>query len=102
MKAKAIRIFYDKAVMPNGSVVEMVIWQLPKADTERPHSLKYRLFYGRDGVRLVGYDNERGKGDHKHLGGVESHYRFVNVEKLVADFLTDVENVKGADNEESN
>ena len=53
--------------------------------------LKYSLFYGRDGVRIVGYDNERGKGDHKHLGVMETRYRFVSVEKLVADFLAEVE-----------
>ena len=53
--------------------------------------LKYSLFYGRDGVRIVGYDNERGKGEHKHLGVMETRYRFVSVEKLVADFLADVE-----------
>jgi len=89
MKAK--RIFYDKAVLPEGSIVEMTIWQLPKASSERPHGLKYSLFYGRDGLRVVGYDNERGKGDHKHLGNVETRYKFVSVDKLVADFLADVE-----------
>ena len=81
MKAK--RIFYDKAVLPDNSIVEMTIWQLPKPSPERPHGLKYSLFYGRDGLRIVGYDNERRKGDHKHLGEVESRYRFVSVEKLV-------------------
>jgi len=89
MKAK--QIFYDKAVLPDNSIVEMTIWQLPKPSPERPHGLKYSLFYGYDGLRIVGYDNERGKGDHKHLGEVESQYRFVSVEKLVADFLIDVE-----------
>ena len=89
MKAK--QIFYDKAVLPDNSIVEMIIWQLPKPSPERPHGLKYSLFYGYDGLRIVGYDNERGKGDHKHFGEVESHYRFVSVEKLVADFLIDVE-----------
>jgi hypothetical protein len=89
MKAK--QIFYDKAVLPDNSIVEMIIWQLPKPSPERPHGLKYSLFYGYDGLRIVGYDNERGKGDHKHLGEVESQYRFVSVEKLVADFLIDVE-----------
>ena len=89
MKAK--RIFYDKAVLPDGAIVEMTIWQLPKSSSERPHGLKYSLFYGRDGVRIVGYDNERGKGDHKHLGVMETRYRFVSVEKLVVDFLADVE-----------
>jgi len=47
-------------------------------------------------VRIVGYDNERGKSDHKHLGEMETRYRFVSVEKMVADFLADVE---GATNE---
>ena len=89
MKAK--RVFYDKAVWPAGEVVEMVIWQLPEASSERPHGLKYSLFYGRNGLRIVGYDNERGKGAHRQVGEVEARYRFVSVEKLVVDFLADVE-----------
>jgi len=89
MRAK--RIFYDKAVLPDGAIVEMTIWQLPKPSSERPHGLKYSLFYGRDGVRMVGYDNERGKGDHKHIGELEAPYKFESAEKLVADFLADVE-----------
>ena len=88
---KATRIFYDKAVLPDDAIVEMTIWQLPKPSSERTHGLKYSLFYGRDGVRIVGSDNERGKGDHKHLGEMETRYRFVSVEKLVAEFLADVE-----------
>ena len=93
MKAK--RLFYDKATLPDGSIVEMVIWQLPQANAERLHGLKYSLFYGRDGKRIVGYDNELGKGDHKHVGPKESRFRFVSVEKLLADFLSDVETAKG-------
>ena len=88
---KATRIFYDKVVLPDGAIVEMTIWQLPKLSSERPHGLKYSLLYGLDGVRIVGYDNERGKSDHKHVGEMETRYRFVSVEKLVADFLADVE-----------
>ncbi len=94
MKAK--QIFYDKAMLPDGSIVEMVIWQLPSPTEDRPHGLKYRLFYGRDGKRIVGYDNERGKGDHKHLLDVEKRYKFTSVEKLVADFLADIERIKNA------
>jgi hypothetical protein len=93
---KARRIFYDKAMLPDGSILEMVIWQLPAPTDDRPHSLKYRLFYGRDGKRIVGYDNERGKGDHKHLLDVEKRYKFTSVEKLVADFLADIERIKNA------
>ena len=54
------------------------------------HSYKYRLFYGLSGKRIVGYDNERGKGDHRHLDGRETPYRFTTVETLVAEFLRDV------------
>ena len=46
----------------------------------------------------MGYDNERGKGDHKHLGSNETRYRFVSVEKLVADFLADIERAKNERN----
>lgn len=92
MKAK--RIYYDKAVLPDGAIVEMTIWQLPLATPERPHGLKYSLFYGSNGQRIVGYDNESGKGDHKHLREVETRYEFESVEKMVADFLADIERVK--------
>lgn len=41
-------------------------------------------------ARRVRYDNERGKGDHKHLGGQETHYSFIDVDHLVADFHADI------------
>ena len=93
---KAQRIFYDKALLPDGSIFEMVIWQLPKSSSERPHGLKYRLYYGKDNERVVGYDNERGKGDHKHIYNTEKRYRFTSVEKLIADCLAAIEKVKNA------
>jgi len=96
---KAVRIFYDKTVLPDGNVVEMTIWQLPHPTHERPHGLKYSLFYGGPNGRLVGYDNESGKGDHKHLRDVESPYKFIDVETMVADFLADVEGMRNEHNE---
>jgi hypothetical protein len=92
---KAIRIFYDKQVLPDDSIVEMVIWKLPAPEPERPHGLKYRLYYGKSGERIVGYDNERGKGDHRHRNNVEESYEFKTVEVLVADFLRDVKSARG-------
>src|SRR5258707_9397334 len=60
----------------NGVTVEMVIWALPRPSAERPHGLKYRLYCGRGDRCLVRYDNETGKGDHRHYGDREESYRF--------------------------
>lgn len=92
---KAIRIFYDKQVLPDDSVIEMVVWQLPRPEPDRQHGFKYRLYYGRNGVRLVGYDNERGKGDHRHRGTKETAYSFKSIEQLIADFIGDVKRMRG-------
>jgi len=68
----------------------MVIWRLPGSDSERPHGLKYGLVYVKNGKRLVGYDNERGKGDHKHIGEREQVYMFRSIGQLLEDFWNDV------------
>jgi hypothetical protein len=57
--------------------------------------VKYSLFYGRPGIREVSYDNERGKGDHRHFRGAETPYTFSSVEQLVVDFWSDVRAVRG-------
>ncbi len=74
--------------------VEMVVWQLPISVPPSPHKFKYRLVYIVSGQRVLGYDNERGKGDHRHLGDQESHYRFLSVDKLLADFVADVNRLR--------
>jgi hypothetical protein len=52
------------------------------------------LFYGRQGERIAGYDNERGKDDHRHIDGREKPYDFSTVEILVADFLADIKRAR--------
>ena len=39
---------------------------------------------------MLRYDNEPGKGDHRHLGVTEQPYAFVSVDQLLDDFLADV------------
>jgi hypothetical protein len=95
MKRKATLLFEDRMTYPDGAILEMRIWRLPEADVERPHGLKYSLFYGREGRRIIGYDNERGKGDHRHYGAHEEPYAFSTAQQLVADFLSDVEHERG-------
>jgi hypothetical protein len=59
------------------------------------HRLKYSLFYGSATGREVGYDNERGKGDHRHFGGNETPYKFSTVDQLMTDFWSDVHALRG-------
>jgi hypothetical protein len=54
------------------------------------HQFKYRLAYVVDGVCVVRYDNEVGKGDHRHVGDKKSAYRFQTPDKLIADFQRDI------------
>ena len=92
LKKKATLLFEDRTVYLDGAIVlEKRIRRLADRDAERPHGLKYSLFYGCDGRRVIGYDNERGKGDHRHYGSREEPYAFSTAEKMVADFLDDVE-----------
>jgi len=92
----AKQIFYDKQINPiNGTILEMVIWQLPSPVVGSRHRFKYRLFFGRAGERIVGYDNERPKGDHRHVNGRELPYQFTTPEQLIADFLADVRQAGG-------
>ena len=89
MKARLLYGF--KQSYDDGAVIEMVLWELPQPVAGSAHRYKYRLYYGFPGRRIVGYDNETSKGDHRHLHERESAYAFVSVEALVADFLADVE-----------
>ena len=92
----AILIFRDKYIYADGAIREMIIWQLPEPDSERPHGLKYRLFYGYANQCLIRYENGRGKGDHRHVKDKEEDYEFVTVEKLIDDFESDIARLRGA------
>ncbi len=83
---KAALIAQAKEVRDDGSIVEIVVWELAEPLPPCTHSYKYRLFFGLAGECFVRYDNERGKGDHLHVGGVESDYDFTTLEALLADF----------------
>jgi hypothetical protein len=88
---KARLLLRERRTYEDGSFIEVVVWALPRQDPERPHGLKYRLAYVRDGHRLIAYDNERGKSDHRHFGDVEAPYAFQSLETLLDDFFRDVD-----------
>ena len=93
---KARLLIHERMVFDDGAILEIKVWRVPEQVAASRHWLKYSLFYGTRGKRLIGYDNERGKGDHRHTGGREEQYRFTSVERLLADFRADVERLRGA------
>jgi hypothetical protein len=92
---KAELLFHQRIDYDDGTIVEMVLWRVPASVPPSTHGLRYSLYFGRPGVREVGYDNERGKGDHRHFRGVETVYAFTTVEQLMADFWSDVQSLRG-------
>ena len=80
-----------KNINPDGSILEIVIWKVPKPVPPTEHGYKYRAVYVVDGLRIVGFDNERGKGDHCHIDGKELPYAFKGVDQLLEDFIAAVE-----------
>ena len=81
----------------NGDIIQVVVWLLAEPLSGSPHSYKYRLHYQiADGSDYIRYDNERGKGDHRHIGGVEEAYRFETVKKLALDFYAAIKQARTA------
>ena len=66
--------------------VELVIWQLPRRLPGSLHRYKYRLALIQNCMCVIRYDNEAGKGDHRHLGMHQEPYRFIDLDTLVRDF----------------
>ena len=87
---KARELFNRRVPVAELAFVELVLWEVLKPLSGSKHHYKYRLAFVADGACVLRYDNEAGKGDHKHVRGKEVKYRFVTADKLVADFFEDV------------
>jgi len=83
---------HRRAVEPDGSLVEIKIWRIPR-NPRQPHGFKYSLAYIVGGKRILGYDNAHGR-DHRHLRGRGHPYRFVSPADLVEDFLRGLEEIR--------
>jgi Family of unknown function (DUF6516) len=87
---RATLLVRTKEVRDDGTIVEIVVWELPEPLPPSTHRYKYRLFFGTEGRSRIRYDNERGKGDHRHVDNKESSYAFSTVEQLLDDFERDI------------
>ncbi len=91
---KAELLMRERRVLEAG-FIEVVVWRLPQPLSSSTHNLKYRLAYVVDSECVLRYDNEAGKGDHRHVGTKEMPYGFVSVDQLLEDFFADVARWKG-------
>ena len=87
---KARELFNRRVPVTELACAELVLWEVPESLSGSSHRYKYRLAFVVAGDCVLRYDNEVGKGDHKHVRGKEVKYRFVSADKLVADFFEDV------------
>jgi hypothetical protein len=94
---RARLIFHRKRYFEDGSISELILWRVPDPVRGSDHPFKYSLFYGRPGERIVAYDNEPGKGDHRHYRDREDPYSFTTAEQLIRDFLADVRHIRHRD-----
>ena len=88
---KAELLFRKREGLTETAFVELVIWQVEERVRGSLHAYKYSLALVSEGVCVLRYDNEASKGDHKHVGGREVDYRFVDLATLQTDFWADVE-----------
>jgi hypothetical protein len=88
---KANLLIRRRVVFGDRNFAELVVWQVPKSVPPTEDGFKYRLVYIVDGERVIGFDNERGKGDHRHERDVETPYPFTGIDALLADFIDAVE-----------
>ena len=82
----------ERHAISEDAFVEMVVWRVRSPVAGSSHRFKYRLAFVVNGRCVVRYDNEHGKGDHKHVGEEETSYVFTTPKALLDDFWNDVDN----------
>ncbi|MEZ5534599.1 MAG: DUF6516 family protein [Thiolinea sp.] len=89
MSAKSL--LKERRILTENSFLDLVIWELTEPVPGSKHNYKYRLAFIIDGECILRYDNESGKGDHKHIMETEVSFTFSSLPQLVNDFMDDVE-----------
>lgn len=91
MEPKAKLIEKSRTVIDDTAFFEVVLWHLPSPVPGSTHPFKYRLALVVNDVCVLRYDNERGKGDHRHTGNTEEPIKFTSLEALYDAFQADME-----------
>ena len=81
----------SRTVIDETAFFEIVLWHLPEPVPGSSHPFKYRLALVVSGECVLRYDNERGKGDHRHMGDREEAIEFASLDALFDAFHADME-----------
>jgi hypothetical protein len=85
-----VPLLRQRVVVRGSTFEEIVIWRVPGPVLGSLHPYKYRMALIEAGACVVRYDNEAGKGDHRHIGDREEPYAFTTIERLLDDFEASV------------
>jgi hypothetical protein len=88
---QAALLLKERRVLAEDRFVDVAIWRLPKSVSGSAHDFKYHLALVVDDVCVLRFDNEAGKGDHKHVGAQQEPDAFTTLTQLLADFWQGVE-----------
>ena len=88
---KAELLSRERHNLGDDTFAEIRIWRVPVPVRGSSHEFKYSLALVVGEECVMRYDNEAGKGDHKHVGAVETAYEFHGPAALLADFWSDVD-----------
>ena len=83
----------ERLPFDDDAFAELVIWRLPRQAPGSTHPYKYRLAFVIGDACVLRFDNEAGKGDHRHTRARELIYVFESPEKLVQDFLREARRI---------
>jgi len=90
-------LYHAKRIFPEGDIMEIKIWKVPKSE-DFPEGVKYSMVYikvdEKGARRILGYDNERGKGHHRHYFDKEEGISFSSWNELVKTFQEDVKRLR--------
>ena len=88
---RAVLLHEERRQLSDDIFAELRLWRVPSPVRGSQHDLKYALVLVVSGTCVLRFDNEAGKGDHRHIGDSEAPYRFTSMEQLLADFWIDVD-----------
>jgi hypothetical protein len=87
-------VIHEKWVTNEGDLVEIKVWSVDRS-ASFPEGVKYSMAFIHEDERVLGYDNERGKGHHEHRFGRERMIDYRDLEHMLKKFEKSVDEVRG-------